>query len=574
MPIDIKYKVPPSFIVNGTNYGNCGYFRRPLPSVGPYGVGPNIPFQMYSPFVEARFYRVKNFTDDQLDIVRSEHQEIYYVSTGNFKGFGDSRNAFIKSFDLSIQSAFGAKLEIVDTSGNDFIGFYNTVYKNSCAEPSNVDIEEPNNVIRQSNYFIVSINVGYIFVNSEGQQLVYQAYIDAPSRALPGRSIGPYMNFTLTKIDVDVGSNIWRYNLELASFDAPLSNQVVRDRKGAPGKEVPFLSAAEMMIDGECPPKVVYEDPNKARVAIIRQPQGINGKYTYTGEKGAGSADNATRKGIFAGYNLPPLDALRKNMETFVTRNNKGVFMFYPTGANNNTLFLMEAESNFCIQKRGSIPECGINSFAGTYVINGGDFSPVIDFKPNISFMDKPNKLQGGVAGGGVSSKSVQVKNVCDFGLDDAQEEIKKSKTTGQTLMMGGAISNDSVSKEAPKNLAQLQAQAGAAAIAAENASKPNLVSQITATMTIQGDPRFLWSFNIIGNAIKIIFINPFALSTQGSPIFGTETDWLATPKINSVISDGYYQISACDHRISNGSWTTTLRLAQTYSPNNPVFRG
>jgi hypothetical protein len=92
--------------------------------------------------------------------------------------------------------------------------------------------------------------------------------------------------------------------------------------------------------------------------------------------------------------------------------------------------------------------------------------------------------------------------------------------------------------------------------------------------LEIQGDPRFLWSLNTFGATIKIIFVNPFAISTQGSPIYGTETDWLATPKINSVISDGYYVIQGCDHQISNGSWRTTLKIAQVYTSNNPLLRG
>lgn len=577
MPIDIKYKVPPSFLVDGINYSACGYFRRPLPFTGPTGVPNGLQLPMYAPFVEARFYRVKNFTDDQLEIARSEQQELYYVTTGNFLGGGESRNAFIKSFDLSMEAGFGGKLVIVDTSGNDFVGFYNSVYKNSCLQedapppPGNAAAD---NSVRTQDIFVVSVNVGYVFINAEGQQVIYQSYVNAPSRALPGRKIGPYMNFYLTKIDVRVDANIWKYELELKANDGPLSNQTVTDRKGAPGKEIPFLRAAEIMLDGDCPPKFVLEDPNKARVAIIKPPNGINGGYTYTSERGAGDAPNATRKGVFAGYNLPPLDALRKNMETFITKDNKGVVMFYPTGANNNTLFLLEAESNFCIQKRGSLPECGITPFAGTYVVNGGDFSPVINFNPTISFIGKANKVTGGVAGGGVSAKSVQVNQICDNFSDTTDDKTKQAKSQGQTVAMSSAISNDVVNKEAPKNIPQLQAKAGAAAISAENASKPSMAGAITATLEVQGDPRFLWSLNTFGATIKIIFVNPFTVTTQSSAIYGAETDWLANPEVNSVISDGYYIIQGCDHRISGGSWTTTLKIAQVYTTNNPLLRG
>ena len=578
MPIDLKYRVPPSFLVDGINYGECGYFRRPLPFTGPVGIPDSLPMQMYAPFVEARFYNVKNFKEEDLQIARSEQQQTYYVTTGNFANQEESRNAFIKSFRLAVQNGFSATLEIIDTSGNDFVGFYNTVYKNQCLKendpppPANGAAQ---NAIKTSSIFIVSINVGYIFTNSDDQKVVYQSYVNAPSRHLPGRTMGPYMNFVINMINVDISTNVWRYTLDLSAFDGPLSNQIVIDRKGAPGREVPFLVAAEMMLDGKCPPKVVYENPDKARIAILEKPKGLNGRFSLTSEKGAGSLPNATKKGIFAGYNLPPLDAIRKNMETFVTKSNKGVFMFYPTGANDNTLYLLEAESTFCIQRRGSLPQCGFSGFAGTYVVNGGDFSPVISFNPKISFQGIPNKLSGGVAGGGVSSKSVQVNQICDFGETNTNtDKINSAKSQGQTVTMGGAISNDSVNKEAPRNLPQLQANAGAAGLAAENASKPFLNGPVAATMTIQGDPRFLWSANIIGTAIKIIFVNPFAITTRGSPIYGTETDWLANPKINSVISDGIYLINSCDHEIINGSWRTTLQITQWYSPFNPIVKG
>ena len=575
MPIDLKYKIPPTFLVDGKNYAECGYFRRPLPATGGVGLPDSLQMQTQTPFIEARFYQVKNFKEEQLRVARSEQTQTYYVSTGNFANQEESRNAFIKSFRLSVQNGFGATLEIIDTSGNDFVGFYNTIYKNQCFkddEPA-ANGQAAQNAVKIPNIFIVSVNVGYVFLNSEGQKVVYQSYFNAPSNYLPGRTIGPYLNFFLIKTDVDISTNVWRYTLHLSAPDGPLSNQVVIDRKGAPGKEVPLLTAAEMMLDGSCPPKFIYEDPRKARVAIIEKPKGVNGKYTYTSERGAGSIENATRRGVFAGYNLPPLDAIRKNMDTFVTRSDKGVFMHYPTGANDDTLYLLEAESVFCIQKRGSIPQCGYSAFAGTYVVNGGDFSPVISFNPKISYQGIPNKLSGGVAGGGTSTKSIQVNQICkNNALNSAADEKDKATTQGQTVSMSSAISNDSIQKEAPKNLPQLQATAGAAALAAENASKPFLQGAVAATMVIQGDPRFLWSSLLIGTAIKIIFVNPFAITTRGSPIFGTETDWLATPKINSVISDGIYLINSCDHEISNGSWRTTLQMTQWSL--NPIVKG
>lgn len=570
MPINLKYSVPPTFIVDGINYAACGNLRTPLPYTGPSGIPNELPLQMYSPFVEARFYRVSDFTDENMELVRSLQQELYYVSTGNFKGGGESRNAFIKSFKFSIRQSYGGELVIVDTSGRDFIGFYNTIYKNRCW--SFADEEGNNQAVKTDDTFIVAVNVGYIFVNSEGIKVVYQPFLNSPSAALPGRPMGPYMNFYLTTVDVAVSKNIWTYTLKLSAADGPLSNDTVNSRVGSPEQPVPFLRAAEIFLDGSCPPKQVFANPNavqKDNVLIVKPPQGINGGWEATGEKGAGSEPNATKPGLFAGYNLSPLDAIRKNMDTFVTRENKGVYMMYPSGANSRALYLVQADSVFCVQRRGLLAAfCGNYPFLGTYVVNGGDFSPVIEFNPKITFVGAPRKFSGGQGGGGANIQAaVQQTNACDPQEESIiDQEVSSATTGGQKIVLNGAVANDAWNKAPPKDLPKLQAQAAAGALRAEIASKPFLQGSITATMKVQGDPRLLWSLNVIGSVLKIIFINPFSIASLGEPQFGGITDWLATPLINSVISDGYYLVQGADHDVVDGNWVTILQLIQVPS--------
>ena len=74
MPIDLKYRVPPTFVVDGVNYATCGNLRRPLPFTGPNGIPELLPLQMYSPFIEARFYRVLRFDEQQLQRARQFQQ--------------------------------------------------------------------------------------------------------------------------------------------------------------------------------------------------------------------------------------------------------------------------------------------------------------------------------------------------------------------------------------------------------------------------------------------------------------------------------------------------------------------
>lgn len=572
MPIDLKYKVLPSFIVDGVNYGACGDIRKPLPFTGPTGLAETAKYQMISPFVEARFYKVRAFNNAQLKQVRDTQQIVFYVSTGNFLGSSEYKNAFIQSFSLSIEAAYGATMEIVDTSGNDFVGFYNSIFSNKC---ENIDLPAGagKNVINFADTYVVAVNVGYVFVNSEGQKAVYQPYVNSPSKKLPGKPIGPYINFLLANAEVTVEQNIWKYRLSLKAPDLKYANNTVNKRVGAPDQKIPFLKAAELMLDGDCPPKQA-NNKEDARVVLVRPPQGVNGEWSYVSEKGANLAENETKKGAYAGYNLPSLDAIRKNMDTFVTANSKGVFMCFPSGANDDALYLVEAESSFCVQKRGSISQCGFGNFLGTYVVNGGDLSPVIKFTPKINLAGIPNKALGGQAAGGTTSKSVEVRDLCSpFEQNDRQEAVDAKQKPGQAVAVAGAIANEAWNKEAPKNLPNLQAQAGVAAMSASNYSKPLLAGALTAEMEIQGDPRLVWSLNVIGSFVKIIFINPFAPIQQITPRLANpiETDWLAKPEINSMISEGAYQVTGCDHEIRDGSWVTKLKLVQIPSANVQV---
>ena len=88
------------------------------------------------------------------------------------------------------------------------------------------------------------------------------------------------------------------------------------------------------------------------------------------------------------------------------------------------------------------------------------------------------------------------------------------------------------------------------------------MLGAITAELTMQGDPRFLWTLNIVGSFIRIIFVNPFTVVQSDlfddGKINGT---WLSSPKISDQISRATYLINACDHEISDGKWYTKLKL-------------
>ena len=555
MALQLKYPRLPSFVVDNVSYLQCGNLRRPLPFIGiNQGLAPEIQSQMQSPFVEAFFYGVKSLAPGELEDKIKNNDLLYYVSTGNFKNGVNSRSSFIKSFTMGASQAHGATLEIIDTSGLDFLLFYNKMFSGSCNGKVQNDGKEPD-----YNVHVVSINVGYVFTNSDGLKYIYQGKVPI---GLPDKTIGPYINFQILKIELSYEANCPKYKLTLKGPDIGANQVKVNNRFGKPGQPIPLLEAAELMLDGSCPPRKNGAKGN-ARVVLVKPPQGAAGQWSYVSEEGATLDANETRKGVYAGYNLPPLDAIRKNLDTFLTQNGNGVFMCFPTGANDDALYLVEAESIFCDEKSRIIPGCNFSgNFLGTYVINGGDLSPVISFNPKIEFVGTPNKVQGGAAGGSMAPKAQTVANGCADPAGSPTDK-KDNNDQGQEVAVKSAIDQNKLNGEVhPRELPTLAAKAAEANMSAYVSSKP-IFGTITAELKIQGDPRFLFTLNWLGCSIKIIFVNPFAIGETPFVLADQKVDWLATPAINSQISKGLYFVKACDHEVGDGKWTTTLSLVQ-----------
>lgn len=552
MPINLKYPSLPSFIVNGINYNTCGNIRRPLPDTGQNGLSPNASYESYAPFIEARFRIIR---ENQANVRPQNNNGYvsYYITTGNFLGTDRDKRAFIKSASMGISQSYGATLEIIDTSGQDFTSFYNSVYRDRCDAT-------PRRGVKNTDIIKVSLNFGYVFTNKNGGNAIYQqSFVDKQS--LPGKPIGPYIDFLVTKIDVTFDNNIWKYKLELKGPDAKMGQRRTQNVLGKSSQKIPILTSFELMQDGTCPPKPTNAPKQGSRIALVRQPQGQNGGWSYAKQKNADT--NAGRSGVYPGYNLPVLDAIAKNLNNFVTDHTKGVFLCYPSGANDECLYLVEAESTECLIDRTKYRSCKIKQFVGTYVVNGGDLSPVISFSPKIEFVGVPNRFVGAAPGGANSSKSVIIQG-CN------QNSATNNEPGKETVVAGAATSNNRESSP-PAEIGQKTAEAASLHLEAGNFSKP-MLGAVTADLTIQGDPRFLWSWNIIGSFIKIIFINPFTVIQSdlfdNGKINGV---WLSLPTINDQISSIAFLINGCDHELSDGKWITKLKLTGVEQNNRAL---
>lgn len=184
----------------------------------------------------------------------------------------------------------------------------------------------------------------------------------------------------------------------------------------------------------------------------------------------------------------------------------------------------------------------------GTYIVNGGKFSPVIEFNPKIRWDFGRLTSVGGNLG---------AKNVNGMGTDGSKNPGRECPTLGREENPGaGHIVQTTVTETQLDNHGRNAEAVQRAGDDAQMRALKILHDNIEADLTVVGDPTILppseamWSKNI-----SIILINPFYL-TVSSDRCG---EWIATPVCNNVLSNKAWICKSIQHRIEGGNYTTTI---------------
>jgi len=267
-------------------------------------------------------------------------------------------------------------------------------------------------------------------------------------------------------------------------------------------------------------------------------------------EGGTGDDVGKGPKFAWKGNSANKLETARRWIAPWVTDQNKTFVMTYETLVDGGEVIFWErpvfdcdevATSDFCI---------------GTYIVNGGADTPVIEFNPRIKW---------GFAGLPANGGNIPVATVEDVASP-------KNKAQGVTHCITQSRTNQKgagqvISIPTP-DVARAVAGPQATGIAMDGQAKQIIQdsvwimdSGIMADMTIVGDPNLPTQSEgvILGKTIAIAFVNPFHLLPHPSGC----GDWLASPPCNEVLSNKNWQILKLSHKIEGGTYTTsfTLRL-------------
>ena len=252
-------------------------------------------------------------------------------------------------------------------------------------------------------------------------------------------------------------------------------------------------------------------------------------------------------KGVWTANQQGKLDTIRRWLAPLCTENDKGIIIYWEGKKDPNN---PSVGGTIVIQEDPGMGLCGNelddSKHLGTYVVNGGEHSPVLSFHPSV------NWNFGGVAKDGGTQSSVSGEQAKMKG--DSKAGCPDNRDKGGTATYTGT-QGEQMHYRAADNQAKESAKSDAAHQLAN--SKMEGLQAIEAELRIIGDPRYCFPWSLIGARLSLVVINPYHLRKTylGCP------DWLAEPLANPVFSNKNWLITGADHQIKEGSFVTTLKI-------------
>lgn len=452
------------------------------------------------------------------------------ITVGNNSN-APNNHAAIKSFIYGASDGNGAEVEIYDEEGGEFDLFVSKVVK----------------VLTDGNDYSCTVEWGWAFTDCDGS---------------PGIIKSSPHHFLILAVDISYSAGGIKFKLELQDLMEPLfetrSEDIVEKLTIKEAiKKIFQLSTPKInkVLFKKFTPAAGGHSPCNALADAEGRSGGISGldveKMTDFKFKGALETEKPEK---WECKGLTPLGAIREWLKDKMTENDKGTIIFWDSTKSEPTLVILEDPLPKCWSDLDK-EQC--ERSIGTYIVNGGNNSPVLSFDPQIKF----NFAAAAKAGAGVDSETAEGKktpgNPCPEGFG--------TPTRGDTPPGSGDTTFVQMSENfnqvyGPGNL-QLAMRG---LVANERANKT--YENIEAELRIQGDPTLDNPFTIKVKTISIIVINPFHLRNAGGNTvirgaFGDCPEWLIGPPCNQILSNKNWFIKGVSHEVKEGSFTTTLKL-------------
>lgn len=430
-----------------------------------------------------------------------------FITVGN-KSYPSSGNeACIKSFEVGWIDTHEINLEILDEAGGRMQLFVDSIRKNT------KETFGPATRMR--------FQFGWTMATCDGQK-----------KTISSR---PYES-SILEVQVNYSEGKIKYNIKAGAHDK-LLNVIREDVSAAEDDKKIKLEEAIRNLAAQCPPiNVKYckrDSDGKVKCEKFKWNQG-----GYGGPLGTWQADNQNRVAVISKWVEP------FRVEDGTPYGLGIIPIWEPTKP--DVLVLMADPSDTPAACSGAD-----SASLGTFIVNGGKCSPVIEFTPTFNWISGMANFN---AGGDTSGPGTTKSNFQETKKRKGQEK-EHCDTTG--AQQQNTITQQAWGAYGPKNawdetMKSSQAHAKAARLTEVS------VEPIEATLKILGDPREKFNQLAVGTTCSIVAINPFHLSGAKNNGCG---DWLADPPCNGILSNKNWTVLGINHSIKEGSYTTTLKL-------------
>lgn len=423
------------------------------------------------------------------------------ITVGNNSSPQFGNTAGITSFELGMSDGLKLTLEIIDEEGGAFNEFVDKLVK--CLKDANVEDSQ------------ALLEVTFGWVKNNGQVISSDKIKCTPVQMDITFQAGGLIKYTITAPD--------------------------------PVKTV--FNSREEDSYGEDSQKMRLKDAIRELCATGDPVMEVEFARKEGGEWGFNEGGFNGPKDKWSANRQNKLSVIRQWIEPFRTDRDLGIVINW--NPNEGKLTLFEDYSGDCSEG----PGC--NNSIGTFIVNGGNLSNVINFAPQINWPAGFAKLsQGGNTGGAETGKTTRIgDNESSAKSTDCTKPKDGNKKAGlqQSVNVTEQARNAYGSKKAlDETTKSVQAHNKA------NGVYQTSLQPIEAELTIQGDPSFSDLVSWMGKFASIIVINPFHIRGGGQADCG---DWLARPGCNQILSNKFWQIQGLSHSIKEGSYTTTFKL-------------
>lgn len=460
-----------------------------------------------------------------IELILQTQNEI--ITVGN-KSRPPNHSAVIKSMEYGSSEGMGVSIEIFDEQGGNFTKSMESINKSLGSAAKDIQA--------------LRLDFGWIVQN--------KCTIDAPEKISVKSKTGDYIHLLPINLMVVYEGGKIKYTLEAQDLCSRVADVRMECNIGRDDAKVPLKQAIRTFMKQYQPPP--FFD-------VEFWPAAAAGRADYTGPEWVFKESDGGKegpKGVWSTNQQNKLATLRRWIAPLTTSNGKGIILQWKgknvTNTNEGgTIILQEDPTDKCAsfdpcKSLNSISSVGV--WPKTYIVNGGKYSPVLSFNPQVKWtfsgQGKSGGSQSAASGAGAKPKG----NDCD-GKVEVEKAGTSTKTTGGNQTSHWRSYDQESSKGLKANAAHESANAFREAL-----------SPIEAELKIIGDPSMIFPIDLFAKTVSLIVVNPFHI--KGNKRFGdVKNDWLSSPMCNPVFSNKAWRISGVNHQIKEGSYVTILKL-------------